>query len=110
MMSFAAAPMHCKRSANRWIVHSTNCGKHRIRKATLSAVGGTGTSWTKLDPVPSGSAEPARGIVACPRDPRIVYPGVARSGTTILTRSLNRAREILLLEEPDFFDNQDVVD
>lgn len=34
--------------------------------------------------------------------------GCARSGTTILTRSLNRAPDLILLEEPSFFLNQHV--
>lgn len=36
--------------------------------------------------------------------------GCARSGTTILTRCLNRAPEIMLLEEPSFFLHEDVAD
>ncbi len=36
--------------------------------------------------------------------------GAARSGTTILTRCLNRGREILLLEEPSFYLNEHLTD
>ena len=36
--------------------------------------------------------------------------GCARSGTTALTRALNRSPELLLLEEPNFFANSGVAD
>lgn len=36
--------------------------------------------------------------------------GSARSGTTVLTKCLNRSPEIFLLEEPNFFQNQHIQD
>jgi hypothetical protein len=68
---------------------------------------------------PSGAIPPQANEPAAGLDPEALRAlekqglfilGAARSGTTILTRSLNRAPEILVLEEPDSFLSQGIAD
>ncbi|HVX12978.1 MAG TPA: sulfotransferase [Pirellulales bacterium] len=86
----------------------------RIIADSLQAIG---RSWLFVEP-PSGGGQAAQQIFPPAQDAAtglgaeslraleeqgLFILGAARSGTTILTRSLNRAPEILVLEEPESF-------